>query len=280
MIRGLKFLMPGLVVVGAMTGCQKADPLPVRVAVIGGMTMSGLWPMIAEAFTARTGLPVEVAATGPKDILDETFRAGGVDLLTMHSSDVATKLVADGLARDMRPWTFNEHVIVGPQEDPADLRGMKDGAAALTRIATGQHNFVEARNTGSQTVAQTLWHKAGLRPSGDWLIGDASPTSQAVVEFAREHHAYVITGRIPILTGKIPSEGMDILVEGDPAMRRPYVVLEAVPEAVRSANPAGAKLLADFLLSPEGQQILAEHASRHGDGRHLFFPLTPNPTQP
>lgn len=259
-----------------LAACKKPDPAPVRVAVIGGMTMSGLWPMVAEAFTARTGIPVELAATGPKDVLEEAFRAGDVDLLTMHSSDVATTLVADGLAKNMRPWTFNEHVIVGPPDDPARIRGMWDGAAALARIAKGRHSFVEARNTGSQTVAQALWKKAGVRPVGDWLIADASSHSQAVVEFARARHAYVITGRIPILTGKIPSHGMEILVEGDPCMRRPYVVLEAT----HSANPDGAKILADFLLSPEGQQVLLLHAQRQVGGRHLFFPVTGNPVLP
>lgn len=256
------------------TGCRRSEPVPVRVAVIGGMTMSGLWPMMAEAFATRTGIPVELAVTGPKDVLDEAFRAGGIDLLTMHSSDTATKLVADGLARNMRPWTYNEHVIVGPTDDPAEIRGMTDGAAALAKIAAGRHPFVEARNTGSQEVCRRLWDRAGLRPTGDWLIRDGSAAGRLVVEFAHAHHAYVIVGRIPVKSGKMPSDGMDVLVKGDPGMRRPYVVLEAVPRTAKSGNPSGARMLADFLLSPEGQQVLARHGRRQGDGLKLFFPLS------
>ncbi len=253
---------------------QDVPPAPVRVAVIGGMTMSGLWPMVAEAFTEKTGIPVELAVTGPKDVLDETFRAGGIDLLTMHSSDTATKLVADGLARNMRPWTYNEHVIVGPADDPAGIRGMTDGAAALAKIAAGRHPFVEARNTGSQAVSKHLWDRAGMRPAGDWLIRDGSAAGRLVVEFAHAHDAYVIVGRIPVRSGKMPSGGMEVLVKGDPEMRRPYVVLEAVPETTRSGNPGGAKMLADFLLSSGGQQVLAEHGRRQSDGLKLFFPLS------
>ncbi|MBE2179802.1 MAG: substrate-binding domain-containing protein [Chthoniobacterales bacterium] len=256
------------------SGCRQSAPVPVRVAVIGGMTMSGLWPMVAEAFTAKTGIPVELAVTGPKDVLDGAFRAGGIDLLTMHSSDTATRLVADGLACNMRPWTYNEHVIVGPEDDPAGIRGMTDGAAALARIAAGRHPFVEARNTGSHEVSKHLWDRAGMRPSGDWLIRDGSESGRLVVEFARSHDAYVVVGRIPVRSGKMPSGGMEVLVKGDPGMRRPYVVLEAVPETTRSLNPAGARLLADFLLSPEGQQVLAEHGRRQSDGLKLFFPLS------
>lgn len=254
-------------------GCRENPPAPVRVAVIGGMTMSGLWPMVAEAFTARTGIPVKLAATGPKEVLDQAFRAGGIDLLTMHSSDEATKLVAEGLARNMRPWTFNEHVLVGPADDPAGIRGLRSGAQALAKIAAGRHPFVEARNTGSQSVTQHLWKLSGIRPAGDWLLADRSESNQLVVQFARRQRAYVITGRIPVLSGKIPGEGMEILVEGDPEMRRPFVVLEAAPGVAK--NPRGGALLADFLLSPDGQAVLERHGQAQVDGGKLFFPLQP-----
>lgn len=260
-----------LAVLLTATGCHEKTPAPVRVAVIGGMTMSGLWSMVAEAFTARTGIPVELVATGPKDVLVGAFRSGGVDLLTMHTSDEATKLVADGLAVNMRPWAFNEHVILGPPQDPAGIRGMMQGAEALAKIAAGQFPFVEARNTGSQSVAQHLWKLVGLRPAGDWLLADRGVSSQGVVEFARERGAYVITGRIPVLSGKIPSGGMEILVQGDPEMRRLYVVVEAAPGV--AGNPDGAGRLATFLLSPEGQAVLVRHGQAQADGRKLFFPL-------
>lgn len=257
----------------ASGGCREAEPAPVRVAVIGGMTSSGLWPMIAGAFTAQTGIPVELATTGPKEVLDQAFRAGGIDLLTMHSSNEATKLVAEGFARNIRPWTFNEHVIVGPADDPAGIRGLSSGSEALAKIAAGRHPFVEARNTGSHSVTQHLWKLSGTHPTGDWLLADRSVSNQLVVEFARRHNAYVITGRIPVLSGKIPNPEMQILVQGDPEMRRPFVVLEAAPGV--SANPHGAKLLADFLLSPAGQAVLSAHGQAQADGRKLFFPLQP-----
>ena len=41
-----------------------ADSHVVRCAVIGGMTMTGLWQEIAKMFQAQTGYRVEVVATG------------------------------------------------------------------------------------------------------------------------------------------------------------------------------------------------------------------------
>src|SRR5215469_14405410 len=115
-----------------------ADNHTVRCAVIGGMTMTGLWQEIAKMFEAQSGYKVETVVTGQRPELDAAMRAGKVDLLTMHSGDITTDLVADGFGVKMRPWTRNEMCIVGPPEDPAQIRGMTNGAAALGKIAAAK----------------------------------------------------------------------------------------------------------------------------------------------
>ena len=44
-------------------------------------------PTKTAEFTKQTGIHVEVVATGPKEIIDAAFRKGGIDLITLHSSD-------------------------------------------------------------------------------------------------------------------------------------------------------------------------------------------------
>jgi tungstate transport system substrate-binding protein len=66
------------------------DRVVVRCAVVGGMTMIGLWPQIAQKFEAQTGYRAEVVATGSRLVLDAAMRAGKVDFLTMHSGDITT----------------------------------------------------------------------------------------------------------------------------------------------------------------------------------------------
>ena len=275
MKRFATFLMLPLLLGGCHRSVDKSHPAPVRVAVIGGMTMTGMWSAVSAAFEKQTGIPVEVIATGPKEILDTAFRKGGIDLLTMHSSDTATDLVADGFGIKMHPWARNELVIMGPTSDPAGIRGMRSGREALLKIASVQAPFVEARNTGSQSVEIHLWRKAGVVPKGSWLIKDQSESPQRVVEFASQHGAYVIVGRIPILYGKMMKSGMEIMVEGDPEMRRPYVVIEANPAKNPGGNPDGAHQLAEFLSSPAGQTALQVFAANAGQGLPVFYPVTP-----
>src|SRR5579884_4086175 len=75
---------------------DQPDPRVVRCAVIGGMTMTGLWQKLAKIFEDKSGWRVQIVVSGPRPILDAAMRAGRVDLLTMHSGDITTDLVADG----------------------------------------------------------------------------------------------------------------------------------------------------------------------------------------
>jgi len=246
----------------------------VRCAVIGGMTMTGLWPEISKMFEAQTGYHVEVIETGERPLLDKAIRAGNVDLLTMHSGDITTDIVADGIGVNMRPWTRNELVIVGPTNDPAGIRGMTNGALALKQIAESHSKFVDFEGIGSREMTHTLWRLAGIEPKGDWLIKDDTAISKwNVLQFCRANQAYVVVGYIPALTGKMQNTGMEILVKNDPVMRRPYIVMQANPKLFPGANYVGARALSDFLLSPKVQDFLLTFVRDATASHPLFFPV-------
>ena len=244
---------------------------PVRVAVIGGMTLSGMWQELAKSFESDTGWHVETVITGPKAVLGEVFKKGDADLLTMHASDEAANLVADGFGVNMTPWARNEHCIMGPASDPAGIRGMSEGAAALKKIAEMKSPFVDFTGPGSREVSHKLWTAAGVKPQGDWVLQDQSTTPQGIVEFAASKKAYVIVGRIPVLKGKIPSANMEVLVKGDPMMRRPYVVMEANPAKFPKVNSAGAQALSKWLTSDKAKAFLAKFAQDNKDAGPLFY---------
>jgi len=260
-------------------GCQSLNSHSVtkqgvvRVAVIGGMTMTGLWQEISRMFEKETGYCVELVATGQREELGEGLREGKVDLLTMHSGDITTDLVADGYGTNMRPWTRNELVIVGQSNDPAEIRGLNDGSKAFRRIAAHRANFVDFHGIGSREVCHKLWKKAGIQPRGDWFLKDESADHIDILNFAAKNNAYVVVGRMPVLFGKIKMQGMEILVENDPAMRRPYIVMEANPKRFPEANMRGGRCLSDFLFSNQVQNFLSKSASNRRGGLPLFYPV-------
>ncbi|HWD91125.1 MAG TPA: substrate-binding domain-containing protein [Verrucomicrobiae bacterium] len=271
-----------LVLLVAAASCGRQTKVPpdsrvVRCAVIGGMTMTGLWQQIAKMFEAESGYKIEVVATGPRPILDAAMRAGKVDLLTMHSGDITTDLVADGYGMNMRPWTRNELCIVGPPDDPAHIRGMTNGAAALKKIAATKSRFVDFQGIGSRELTHTLWRLAGLEPKGEWVLRDDTVSKWDILQFARTNDAYVVVGYIPARRQKMNAAGMEIFVKEDPIMRRPFIVMETNPKKFPEVNSAGARALADFLLSARTQNFLLEFGTQTNGPGPLFFPVATDP---
>jgi tungstate transport system substrate-binding protein len=259
-------------------GCARSTPAQkpvVHAAVIGGMVMTGMWQEMAKRFEADTGYQVKLATAGNKQVLNEAFRNGEADFVTLHASDEAANLVADGFAVGMRPWARNELVIVGPVDDPAHIKGMTNGAAALRMIAEAHAPYVDFNDGGARQIADKLWKKAGIMPQGDWVLKDESEHPQ-IVTFAQKHHAYVIVGRIPVVKGKIDSDGMEVMVRGDADMLRPFVAMIANVKRFPHANVEGAQALADYLTSEKGQQFLKDYAAKQPDGVPLFYPIAYN----
>ena len=248
----------------------------VRCAVIGGMSMTtGLWEEISRMFEADTGYKVEVVSAGPRPGLSKSMRNGEVDLLTMHSGDITTDLVADGFGVNMRPWTRNDLVIVGPASDPARIAGMTDGAEALKKIAKARANFVDIQDIGIREMSHTLWKRAGIHPQGKWYLKDESGGHLDFIGFAARHNAYLLFGRMPITMGKVLSHNMKILVDRDPTMRRPYIVMEANPLVFPKANVKGARALSNYLFSDKIQKFIADYGKDKNGGFPFFYPVSP-----
>lgn len=247
----------------------------VRTCVIAGATMVGLWPEICERFTAATGYEVVLVATSSRPGISKHFRRGEADLIAMHSGDITTNLVADGYGVGMRPWARNDLVIVGPASDPAGIRGMKSGVEALKRIAETRSPFVDNRANGPRELGHTLWSLAGVDPIGDWVIKEESESRNRKLAFAERNGAYMIFGRMPVTHRKVAVGGMEIMVEDDPAMRRPYIVMTANPEVFPDANVEGALAMADFMLSKEIQEFLLTFGLEKNGGKPVFYPVWP-----
>jgi tungstate transport system substrate-binding protein len=153
---------------------------------------------------------------------------------------------------------------------------LKDGAEAFRRIAQAKAPFLDALDVGGREMAHKLWNKARIKPRGSWVTRDDSLKAEEIPAFASEHGAYVVFGRMPFLFEKVKFGNLQIMVEDDPDMRRPYIVMEANPARLAHINQEGAKALSDFLLSSETQTFMKGfRATELGGGRPLFYPVWP-----
>ena len=282
LLRHLIFVIPlaavcVLLVAGCNSRVPRGSPSPhkIRVAVIGGMVETGFWAALAERFEKAVAgrYKIEVVASGPKNIIAAAFRRGQADLITMHASDTIINLVADGYACDPQPWLKNDMVIVGPHDDPAGIRNLRSAAEAFAKIAKAKAPFVVHSSLGAQEVMREILEDGEVTLPAEQLTLLFTDRARDVLKIAAEKRAYTLIGRIPFRNGKLPNQGLELMVRGDPQLRRPYIVATANPKRIASANVAGAKELAEFLRKPETQAWIGGYGVSQLDDQPLFFPI-------
>ena len=248
---------------------QRSAPVTIRVAVIGGMVETGFWRELAGRYELTTGNKVAIVASGPKQVVIDAFRKGDIDLITMHSSDAMIDLVADGLAVDPQPWLENDMIIVGPSDDPAQIKGERDAATAVAKLVAAKAPILVDASLGADGVLHDLADTAHVALDPAATVMFDGKNQHELLSRAAALHAYTMVGRIPYLDGKLHADGIEIMVRGDRRLRRPFLV-----ETAAGAPPA-ARDLEEFLRSPETQAWVGTFGVGRFDDQPLFFPIRP-----
>ena len=247
----------------------------IRAAVIGGMVETGFWQALAQRYQAETGVRLRILAAGPKVSLEQAFKSKAtVDVITMHACDTIVNLVADGYCRDPQPWMRNDLLIVGPPEDPAGIAGMSDAAAALAKIAATHSPFVVHSSLGAQEVLRSILELNEIHLDESRLTILFLDNQRNVLHMAAQLKAYTLVGRIPFRNGKLANEGLRVMVQGDPRLRRPYVVAVTDPIKLPGARYELASKFAHYLRRPDTQAWIAEYGKGKLDAEAMFFPVT------
>ena len=236
---------------------------------------SGLFNVLLPAFTAKTGITVKVIAQGTGQALD-TARRGDADVVFVHAKAQELKFLADGFATKRFPVMYNDFVVVGPKSDPAGISGTKDVAAAFKTIADKKAPFVSRGDkSGTNTAELSLWKTAGVdlqAVRGEWYreIGQGMG---ATLNTANAMAAYTLSDRATWIAFANKGD-LGIVVEGDKKLFNQYGVMLVNPEKVPTVKAADGQAFIDWLVSPEGQAVIASY--KIGD-QQLFFPNTGDP---
>ncbi|MGQ9365692.1 substrate-binding domain-containing protein [Azospirillum sp. ST 5-10] len=235
---------------------------------------SGLFDAILPTFTKKTGIEVRVVAKGTGQAIDMAKR-GDADVLFVHHKPSEETFVAEGYGVERRPVMYNDFVVVGPKSDPAGVKGMKDVAAALGKIAGTRSDFVSrGDDSGTNKAELALWRTAGVDPksAGDWYkaIGQGMG---AALNTAAASNAYTVSDRGTWLSFKNRGD-LQVLVEGDKRLFNQYGVMLVNPEKFAHVKKDAGQAFVDWLVSAEGQQAIAGYKV---GGEPLFFPNANEP---
>lgn len=261
-----------LVAINASTAAENSIVLASTTSV----EASGLLANILPQFTARTGIAVNVVAQGTGKALD-TARRGDADVVLVHDPEAEREFVDEGYSSTLRQIAWNDFIIVGPSSDPAHILGGKDSVTALKAIAAARAPFVSRGDrSGTNAAELRLWRTAGRTPetlnSERWYRDIGGGMGQAL-NAASAMNAYTLTDRATWLS--FNNKGLlIIIIERDSRLINRYDVIELNPRKHGVARLDAARIFADWLVSPEGQQAIGAYQLK---GQQLFHPSAASP---
>jgi len=231
---------------------------------------SGLLDLLVPMFEKKTGLSVKTVSVGTGQALALAGR-GEADVALVHAPSLERKYVEEGKMQNRRLVMYNDFVIVGPEDDPARIKGTPKAVDALKRIAETQSRFVSRGDkSGTHLLELGLWKQAGIEPQGTWYIESGQGMGQTL-GIANDRRAYTITDRGTWLAFQKRID-LPILVEKDKPLLNIYSVMEVNPANGPRVNAAGGKAFADFMVAPETQAAIKTFGVAKF-GQPLFVPI-------
>jgi tungstate transport system substrate-binding protein len=262
----------GAFVAGPAIGQEKS----IVVASTTSTQESGLLDYLLPLFTQKTGIRVHVLAVGTGQALD-LGRRGEADVVLTHNKSAEQKFVAEGEGVKRFPVMYNDFVLLGPKNDPAGVRHLKDIAKAFAAIKDKSATFISRGDrSGTHMAELMIWNKdAGVdieSEHGPWYHA-ISKGMDAALRMAAASNGYVLSDRATWTHLKNKGD-LEVLVEGDERMFNQYGVTLVNPAMHPLVRKEYGQQFIDWLRSPEGQQAIGNYKI---NGEQLFFPNATDP---
>jgi tungstate transport system substrate-binding protein len=270
MRRSLSILIALVLLLAATVSAQTPASRTVILSTTTSTQDSGLLDVLVPLFERQTGYTVKTISVGTGQALALAAR-GEADVTLAHAPAQEKKYVADGKMLNRRLVMYNDFVVIGPEPDPAKIRGERSVVTALKKIADAQARFVSRGDkSGTHTLELALWQAATVTPAAAWYI-ESGQGMGATLGVANDRQAYTLSDRATMLAF---AKRIDLkpMVEGDRLLLNIYSVMEVNPANGPRVNATGGKAFADFMLAPEAQQVIKTFGVDKY-GQPLFVPI-------
>lgn len=243
-----------------------SPPQVLRLATTTSTQDSGLLEHLLPDFERQYNCRVDVIAVGTGAAL-KLGESGDVDVLIVHDPSSERAFMEAGHGIHHEEFMANSFVILGPREDPANIRG-KSPPEALDRLASTEATFISRGDeSGTHKREMALWSQAGgLSVWRNYL--ESGQGMGSTLMMADELQGYLLIDEGTYLRFRERIELVP-LITNSPLLLNPYSVIVVDPEKHANIKALLAEKFAKFLIDRETQNKIAEFRIA---GQPLFQP--------
>jgi tungstate transport system substrate-binding protein len=261
----------------AQGGAGEGQKERLRISTTTSLYDTGLLEELEKIFEEIYNVDVHTVSGGT-GIAIQYGERGDVDLILVHDVARERKFIEEGYGLSRSCFAYNYFIIVGPEDDPAGIRGMGAAEAMKTIMDRG----IESRDlvkfisrgddSGTHAREKLLWKAAGIdyekvRSTSRWYI-EAGKGMGPTLVMANELGGYTLcdTSTFEAFRG---DQSLVPLIEEDKALLNVYAAIPVSPSVHPGVNCEMAAKFVDLLVSEEGQDLIGEYGT-DTIGKHLF----------
>lgn len=239
-----------------------------RIATTTSVENTGLLYKLTEKFTDKTGIIIDIIAVGTGKAI-KLGENGDVDLILVHARTAEDKFVNEGYGINRKDVMYNDFIIIGPKNDPAELKKAKTIKKAFSKLNKANQTFLSrGDDSGTHKKEKWLWKNINIKPSGIWYKEAGRGMSETIL-MADNMNAYTLTdrGTYQFIKDKI---NLDICFEGGKDLLNHYGIIAVNPKLHNNTNIEAATGFINWIITKEAQTIIKNYKK---DGHKLFTPM-------
>jgi tungstate transport system substrate-binding protein len=228
---------------------------------------TGLLDLLSEKFLEETGIEIRAVAVGTGTAIANAKKGDG-DVLMVHAKQDELKFVEEGYGVERFDLMYNDFVIVGPKNDPANIKDENEIAGVMKKLSSPSFKFISRDdNSGTNKKELSLWKIIGIQsPDHSSYIKTGSGMANTI-NVAAEMQGYILTDRGTWISFTNKND-LAILFEGDSALFNPYGIIAVNPKKFPHVEYEKSQEFIDWLLVGTGNDLIKNYKI---NGQQLFF---------
>ena len=229
---------------------------------------SGLLDVIEEVFEKEFKIDIRFVSAGTGQAIINA-RNGNGDLILVHSLEDEIRFVNEGYGVERHEIMYNDFIIVGPVNDPANISNVNSITKAMQNLSRGHAPFLSRDDdSGTHKKEQSLWKLAGItiEESDKWYLKNGLGMG-ITLNMASEMNAYTLSDRGTWLSFRNKGD-LAILFEKDKLLINPYAVIAVNPKKFPDSEYKHSMIFVNWLKSEAGKTTINSFKI---NGKQLFF---------